>query len=94
MSENSQELDIDIGKRHVIVRRRYEFIGALNDLMIAVWFLVGSFLFLNNSLVESGTWLFIMGSAQLLIKPIVKLTGLIHLGRIQRNVAEANKLEN
>jgi hypothetical protein len=84
------ELDIGIGNHHLIIQRRYEAVGALNDLLIAVWFLVGSFFFLNNSLVESGTWLFVVGSAQLLIKPMIKLTGLIHLGRIHRRLLEGS----
>lgn len=76
------ELDIDIGQRHVVIQRRYEALGALNDLFIAIWFLIGSFFFLTDALIESGTWLFIVGSAQLIIKPLLKLTGLVHVGRI------------
>ncbi|CAM3908581.1 hypothetical protein VA7868_01133 [Vibrio aerogenes CECT 7868] len=77
----SRELDVDIGTKHIVIQRRYEALGALNDLLIAIWFLIGSFFFLNDSLVESGTWLFIVGSAQLLIKPLIKLTSLIHVAR-------------
>ena len=76
------ELDIDICQRHVVIQRRYEALGALNDLFIAIWFLIGSFFFLTDALIESGTWLFIVGSAQLIIKPLLKLTGLVHVGRI------------
>lgn len=76
------EFDIDIGQRHVVIQRRYEALGALNDLFIAIWFLIGSFFFLTDSLIESGTWLFIVGSAQLIIKPLIKLTGLVHVGRV------------
>lgn len=86
-----QELDIYIGSRHLIVQRRYDALGALNDLFIAVWFLVGSFFFLNNALVKDGTWLFIVGSTQLLIKPLIKLTGLIHLSRITPTTAAKNE---
>lgn len=82
-STQAREVDIDIGNRHIVIQSRYEALGALNDLLIAVWFLVGSFFFLNNALMESGTWLFIVGSAQLLIKPAIKLTSLIHLNRIR-----------
>ena len=78
----SAELDIDIGKQHIVIQRRYEALGAFNDLLIAVWFLIGSFFFLNESLVDSGTWLFIVGSAQLIIKPVIKLTSLVHVGRV------------
>ena len=82
MSGNDPELDIDIGNRQIIIQRRYEVLGALNDFIIAVWFLIGSFFFLNNALQESGTWLFIVGSAQLIIKPLIKLISLIHIGRL------------
>ncbi len=78
----SAELDIDVGNQHIVIQRRYEALGALNDLLIAVWFLVGSFFFFNESLVDSGTWLFIAGSAQLIIKPAIKLTSLVHVGRV------------
>jgi hypothetical protein len=76
------ELDIDIGMQHIVIQRRYEALGAFNDLLIAVWFLIGSFFFLSQSLVDSGTWLFIVGSAQLIIKPVLKLMSLVHVGRV------------
>lgn len=75
----SQDVELDLGREHIIVQRRYEAVGAINDLLIAVWFLIGSFFFLSNSLVERGTWLFIVGSIQLLIKPLLKLASLIHV---------------
>ncbi|XOB61063.1 YrhK family protein [Campylobacterota bacterium DY0563] len=80
--EKENELDVDIGNRHIVIQRRYEFIGAFNDLLIAIWFLVGSIFFLNDSLMESGTWLFIVGSAQFLIKPLIKVISLIHVANI------------
>ena len=76
------EFDVDIGNDHIVIQRRYEALGAFNDLLIAIWFLIGSFFFLNDSLVESGTWLFIVGSAQLIIKPFIQLTSLIHVSRV------------
>ncbi|RBO83316.1 YrhK family protein [Marinomonas aquiplantarum] len=84
MSESKQvnQFDIQLGQKHLIVQRRYEAIGALNDLLIGIWFLIGSFFFLSDALVEDGTWLFILGSAQLLIKPAIKLVSLLHIGRI------------
>lgn len=80
--QDSRELELDLGREHIIVQRRYEAAGAINDLLIAVWFLVGSFFFLSNSLVERGTWLFIVGSTQLLIKPVLKLASLIHVNHV------------
>jgi len=80
--KQSVEFDLDIGNEHFVIQRRYEALGAFNDLLIAIWFLIGSFFFLNASLVESGTWLFIAGSTQLIIKPLIKLMSLIHVGKV------------
>ncbi len=82
------ELDVDIGKKHIVIQRRYEALGAFNDLLIAAWFLIGSFFFLNESLIESGTWLFIVGSAQLIIKPLIKLLSLVHVSRASKPLTQ------
>ncbi|ODQ01155.1 YrhK family protein [Salinivibrio sp. SS2] len=83
IERHGRELDIDIGNKHLVIQRRYEACGAFNDLLIAIWFLIGSFFFLNDALMESGTWLFIVGSAQLLLKPSIKLMSLVHVSRVQ-----------
>ncbi|GAJ71298.1 hypothetical protein JCM18904_2052 [Vibrio sp. JCM 18904] len=81
-------MDLDLGSRHIVIQRRYEALGAANDLLIAIWFLIGSFFFLNDSLIESGTWLFIVGSAQLIIKPpLIKLMSLVHVGRLNKQLS-------
>ncbi|WP_074372046.1 YrhK family protein [Vibrio spartinae] len=91
MHTTKTKLDINIGGEHLVIQQRYEALSAFNDLLIAIWFLIGSFFFLNDSLVESGTWLFIAGSAQLLIKPLIKLTSLVHLYRIQNRYNDAQQ---
>ncbi|MCB1741789.1 MAG: YrhK family protein [Gammaproteobacteria bacterium] len=80
--ENEHTVTVELGQEHLTITHRYEALGALNDLFIAVWFLIGSFMFLNKTLVDSGTWLFIIGSAQLMCKPTIKLIGLIHVRRV------------
>jgi len=86
-----KELDVDVGQEHIVIQRRYDALGAINDLLIAVWFLIGSFFFLKESLTTDGTWLFILGSAQLLIKPMIKLISLIHVGRVFKNNQNNNR---
>ena len=81
---DSKKLDVDIGQDHIVIQRRYDALGAVNDLLIAIWFLIGSFFFLKESLTTDGTWLFILGSAQLLIKPLIKLISLSHVGRVYK----------
>ena len=79
---DSKKLDLGVGQDHIVIQRRYDALGAVNDLLIAIWFLIGSSFFLKESLTTDGTWLFILGSAQLLIKPLIKLISLIHVGRV------------
>ncbi len=80
--DNSQMLDVNLDQEHIVIQRRYEALGAVNDFLIAVWFLIGSFFFLKNELMIDGTWLFILGSSQLLIKPMIKLITLVHVKRV------------
>jgi len=86
----NQNLELDLGREHIVIQRRYEAVGAINDLLIAVWFLIGSFFFLSNSLEERGTWLFIVGSVQLLIKPLLKLASLIHVRHVYYSKVKKN----
>lgn len=79
---DSKKLDLGVGQDHIVIQRRYDALGAVNDLLIAIWFLIGSSFFLKESLTTDGTWLFILGSAQLLIKPLIKLISLIHVGQV------------
>ncbi len=82
MNPAGNQLVLNLAQKHITIQRRYEMLGVINDFLIAVWFLIGSFFFLTASLVESGTWLFVVGSAQLLIKPTLKLISIVHVSRV------------
>lgn len=75
-------ITITIGHEQLIIRRRYETLSILNDFMVALWFFIGSILFLYPQQVFDGTWLFIVGSFQLLIRPGLRLAAHFHLQRI------------
>ena len=80
----SQDTDLEfrIGHEEVVVRRRYEVASIVNDLLIAVWFVIGSILFFNADTARTGTWLFLIGSIQLMIRPGIRLSRRIHVQRI------------
>jgi hypothetical protein len=86
MNEHASRLDnpitIRLGHDELVIRRRYEFASIANDFLIGVWFLVGSLMFLDPDMVELGTWLFVLGSFQLLIRPTIRLASHIHLQRL------------
>ncbi|MGY0693947.1 YrhK family protein [Virgibacillus sp. FSP13] len=76
-------IDVDIGQHEVIINERYEFFYNLNDVFIALLFLLGSILFLWSSTETYAIWMFIIGSALFLIRPLIQFTKRFHLKRIQ-----------
>lgn len=72
-----------LGREELVIRRRYEVASIVNDLLIALWFVVGSALFFSPATERAGTWLFLIGSLQLLIRPVIRLRRRIHLRRFQ-----------
>lgn len=80
-----QNLDVELGGRKLVLHNRYETLSIANDALIAVWFIVGSILFFHESTTTAGTWLFLLGSVELLIRPVIRLSRNIHLGRVSKH---------
>ena len=64
------DLTFTIGREELVIRQRWEVASIINDILIAVWFIIGSILFFNESTTVAGTWLFLLGSIELLIRPM------------------------
>jgi hypothetical protein len=75
-------LTLTVGNEQLIIRRRYEVISIINDFFIALWFLSGSVVFLYPSLEKVAIWFFIIGSAQFLIRPTIRLLAHLHIQRV------------
>ncbi len=75
-------LTLKLGHEELIIRRRYEVLSIINDFFIAIWFLVGSILFLFPEYEQAAIWLFIIGSFQFLIRPTIRLVSHIHVKRM------------
>ncbi|MFY0406617.1 YrhK family protein [Solicola sp. PLA-1-18] len=75
-------IELRIGREEVVLRQRYELLSIANDIAVAVWFIVGSILFFSASTTEAGTWLFLLGSVQLLVRPMIRLVRRVHVGRV------------
>ena len=75
-------LTLTVGDEQLVVRRRYEMISIVNDFFIASWFLSGSVFFLYPSMEKVAIWLFIIGSAQFLIRPKIRLLAHLHIRRV------------
>ena len=89
MSDDNQppdrdtDLDLRFGSREIDIDKRWETASIANDVMVALWFLAGSILFLNSDLVTLGTWFFVVGSAELLARPALRLGRRIHIRRVR-----------
>ncbi len=79
--QNDSDLHVVAGREKIVVEKRYEVASIVNDFMIGAWFLAGSILFFWQTTMETGTWFFVMGSAQLIIRPAVRLIRHIHMKR-------------
>ncbi|EHK87894.1 YrhK family protein [Saccharomonospora azurea] len=84
-------LTVTFGHEELILRRRYELVSIGNDLLIALWFVVGSVLFFWTSTTTAGTWCFLLGSLQLLARPVIRLVRRVHLQRVGGAGAETSR---
>lgn len=82
VAPESTTWEFHIGHEELIIRRRYEVISICNDILIGLWFLVGSFLFFSESTTYAATWLFVIGSVEMLIRPVIRLVRRVHLQRM------------
>lgn len=79
---NSDGLTFRVGREELIIRQRYEVASILNDALIALWFIVGSIMFFSPDWETIGTWCFVFGSTELMIRPAIRLTRQLHLTRL------------
>lgn len=81
-SSDDPPLDLHVGDEHLVIRQRYEVASIVNDIAIGLWFVIGSILFFSSSTETAGTWLFLLGSLQMLVRPAIRLGRRVHLQRI------------
>ncbi|GAA4612237.1 YrhK family protein [Saccharopolyspora hordei] len=79
--DESNEWVLRIGHDELVVRQRYEVLSIVNDFLIALWFIIGSLLFFSESTATAGTWLFLLGSCELAVRPVIRLSRYVHLRR-------------
>lgn len=83
MTEDDHNLTIRIGHDELVIRQRYQVLSIVNDVLIGVWFLIGSFMFFSDKWVFTGTCLFVFGSIEMLIRPVIRLIRHVHLQKIR-----------
>ncbi|MBR7742449.1 YrhK family protein [Phycicoccus sp. BSK3Z-2] len=87
------DLQLPGAREELVIRDRYETVSIVNDLLVAIWFLVGSILFFSADTTYAGTWLFVVGSAQLMLRPSIRLSRRVHLKRHHRRHGRTGPVE-
>lgn len=86
---NKKEMDtkvIHFGHHELVIRQRYEVLSIVNDLLLGTWFIIGTIFFFYPSLTYAGTWLFLFGSIQMIIRPTIRFIRRVHLQRFHPHV--------
>ena len=83
MAADNHDLTIRIGHDELVIRQRYQVLSIVNDVLIGIWFLIGSFMFFSDELMFAGTCLFVLGSVEMLIRPVIRLIRHVHLQKIR-----------
>lgn len=93
-TSSSKELDFHIRHHEIVIASRYEFLYTINDILIALWFIIGSFMFFNENTTYMGTWFFVVGSFELLIRPMIQIIKEFHLRKISPHSSKQETLNS
>ncbi|MDL4842175.1 YrhK family protein [Aquibacillus rhizosphaerae] len=74
-------LEIRFGKYDLFFKKPYQILYNINDFLISLWFLIGSIFFFYESWKTIGIWFFVIGSAQLSVRPMIRIIHSIHLNK-------------
>lgn len=93
--DGDYELLINLQHHRIVIHNRYEWIHIINDGLQAIWFLIGSIFFFYSSLQDAAIWLFVIGSAQMAVRPIIRIIHKMHRveveSTIKKKVGEKNE---
>ncbi|ASK60812.1 hypothetical protein CFK37_00620 [Virgibacillus phasianinus] len=88
IKDENKFLDVQLGTYEVSFSKKYRFLALMNDFTLGLEFLIGSVLFLFESTQTGGTILFIIGSAQLLARPIIKIMHAFYFSRVTKKTMD------
>ena len=92
--KNQNTYEVEVGKHILFFNKNYQYIFILNELLLGIEFTVASIFFLFSSTKTAGIIIFIIGSVQLLIRPILKILHAVSLRRISNDGIKRNDMES
>lgn len=91
---NQKTYKVKVGKHILFFNKNYKYIFIINEVLLGIEFTVASIFFLFSSLKTAGIIIFIVGSVQLLIRPILKILHAVSLRRISNNGTKKNEMDS
>lgn len=82
--DNEDFLYFHMGMYEVSFNKKYRIAALMIDLTLGLEYLIGSILFLSESTQTAGVIMFIIGSVQLLSRPLLKILHSFHFKRNNR----------
>lgn len=79
----NDDLTMQVGSDEIVIRRRYETLSITNDVLTALWFVVGSVLLFWKATSTAANWMFLVGSIEFLARPAIRLARRLHLQRVR-----------
>ncbi|WP_158773031.1 YrhK family protein [Cobetia sp. L2A1] len=88
LDDPATDLTLRLGREELIIHHRYELTGIINELVLGILFTVGSVCFFWEQWMTVGVWLFVIGSVQLTLKPVIHLLRRMHLKRLPQSAPD------
>jgi hypothetical protein len=79
-------ITISLGNEEIVLRQRYELLSILNEIGIFLFFTVGSVAFYWHELFNVGVTLFVIGSVQLGIRPLIRFFRRVQLRKLTKGM--------
>lgn len=83
-NKHDRELDLQLERVELKVTSIYKLLYQINDVVLGLLFLIGSFMFFKDSTMFTGTVLFVIGSVQMLIRPVISIIHDFHLSKVRK----------
>lgn len=79
-------ITVTLGDRELVLRQRFELLSIINDIGICLTFTIGSVAFFWHELFNVGVTLFVVGSAELGVRPGIRLARRVQLRRVTKGM--------
>ena len=73
---------LTLGNQEIVLRQRFELLAIINDIGIFLFFTVGSIAFYWHELFNVGVTMFVIGSAQLGFRPLIRFFRRVRLHKL------------